>query len=388
MSKLLTESKSEKTSIGSVMRANGGTGPGFDALRLGLAASIFFSHSFFSSQGDNGWLWGTPVRPLLMALVPMFFALSGFLVTGSAVRVASLRVFLTFRILRIVPALMTEVVLCALILGPLLTTVSLHDYFTNREFYEYFGNVIGKVRYVLPGMFLDNPMPGVVNINVWTLKPEFICYVTMAAMIVTGLIKKGNLIPLFALTVLFISILVNNTYNISELNNGNNPYAPYVMVVYFLLGVAAYHLRDDVRLDARLFGISAIAAYALMLHPGSAFAAAIPTTYCVLYIGMLKFPRLRFIESGDYSYGIYLYGFPIQQTLVHLFPIFREWWPLLFVVAAPLTFAFAALSWHLIEKPTLSLKRLVKPEASRSWQVGPAAAGLGSWASTPMDAVR
>jgi peptidoglycan/LPS O-acetylase OafA/YrhL len=147
-------------------------------------------------------------------------------------------------------------------------------------------------------------------------------------------------------------------------------------------------LRDDVRLDARLFGISAIAAYALMLHPGSAFAAAIPTTYCVLYIGMLKFPRLRFIESGDYSYGIYLYGFPIQQTLVHLFPIFREWWPLLFVVAAPLTFAFAALSWHLIEKPTLSLKRLVKPEASRSWQVGPAAAGLGSWASTPMDAVR
>jgi peptidoglycan/LPS O-acetylase OafA/YrhL len=360
MLKILAATKLDSPSIGDLMRANGGAGPGFDTLRLALALSIFCSHSFFTSQGDNGFLWGTPVRPLLMAMVPVFFGLSGFLVTGSALRSPSLQVFLSFRILRIVPALVTEVTLSALILGPLLTTVSWHDYFTNREFLEYFGNIIGKIRFVLPGLFLDNPMSGVVNMNLWTLKPEFTCYVIMAAMILTGVVRKGRWVTLSVVAVLIGSLIVNYAYNISENSNGgNNPYIPYVPILYFMLGAAAFHLRDYVPVDGKIFVISAIDAYILMLHPGYAFAAAIPAMYCMLYIGMLKFPRTRLIESGDYSYGIYLYGFPIQQTLVHLFPVFRESWPLLFLVGAPLTFAFAAFSWHFIEKPTLALKRLV-----------------------------
>jgi peptidoglycan/LPS O-acetylase OafA/YrhL len=368
-----TATKLDRPSVGDIMRANEGIGPGFDTIRLGLALAIFCSHSFFASQGDNGFLWGTPVRPFLMAMVPMFFGLSGFLVTGSALRSASLQAFLTFRILRILPALVTEVTLSALILGPLLTAVSWHDYFTNREFLEYFGNIIGKIRFVLPGMFLDNPMPGIVNINLWTLKPEFTCYVIMAALILTGIVKKGNLVTLSVAAVLVGSSIINYSHNISENSNGgNNPYIPYVAVLYFMLGVAAFHLRDYVRLDGRLFGVSAIAAYFLMLQPDYAFAAAMPAMYCMLYIGMLKFPRTRLIESGDYSYGIYLYGFPIQQTLVHLFPIFREWWPLLFLVGAPLTFAFAAISWHFIEKPTLSLKRLVNRRTSAAKRPAPA----------------
>jgi peptidoglycan/LPS O-acetylase OafA/YrhL len=359
MLKFLT-AKQDYPSVGEVMRANAGAGPGFDTLRLALALSIFCSHSYFASQGDNGSLWGTPLRPLLMALVPMFFGLSGFLVTGSALRAPSLQVFLSFRILRILPALVTEVTLSALILGPLLTAVSWHDYFINREFIEYFGNIIGKIRFVLPGMFLDNPMPGIVNINLWTLKPEFICYVIMAALILTGLVRKGQGVALSIVALLVGSAIINYSHNISESSNGGaNPYIPYVAVMYFMLGVAAFHLRDYVPVDRKLFVLSAIEAYVLMLHPGYAFAAAIPTMYCMLYIGMQRFPRTRLVESGDYSYGIYLYGFPIQQALVHLFPIFRESWPLLFLVGAPLTFAFAAISWHFIEKPTLALKRLV-----------------------------
>jgi peptidoglycan/LPS O-acetylase OafA/YrhL len=371
--KISTATKLDSPSIGDVMRANGGVGPGFDTLRLSLALAIFCSHSFFASQGDNGFLWGTPVRPFLMAMVPMFFGLSGFLVTGSALRTASLQVFLTFRILRILPALVTEVTLSALILGPLLTSVSWHDYFTNREFVEYFGNIIGKIRFVLPGMFLDNPMPGIVNINLWTLKPEFTCYVIMAALILTGVIKKGRWITLSVIAVLIASFIINFAHNISENSNGgNNPYIPYVAVLYFMLGTAAFHLRDYVPIDGKIFAISAVDTYILMLHPGYAFAAAIPAMYCMLYIGMQKFPRTRLIESGDYSYGIYLYGFPIQQTLVHLFPIFREAWPLLFLVGAPLTFAFAAVSWHFIEKPTLSLKRLVGRRTSVAKRPAPA----------------
>jgi len=85
-------------------------------------------------------------------------------------------------------------------------------------------------------------------------------------------------------------------------------------------------------------------------------------TYCMVYLGMLPLPRIRLLQMGDYSYGVYLYGFPIQQTLAHYFPVFREYWPLLFCVAAPLTLSFAMLSWHFIEYPTLGLKRILAPK--------------------------
>jgi peptidoglycan/LPS O-acetylase OafA/YrhL len=64
--------------------------------------------------------------------------------------------------------------------------------------------------------------------------------------------------------------------------------------------------------------------------------------------------------EGDYSYGIYLYGFPIQQALVEVFPTLKAWWAL-FPAAARATTALAMISWHLIERPALALKRIVTP---------------------------
>src|SRR3984893_13054515 len=137
-----------------IMDQNRGAGPGFDLMRLGLALTIFIFHSYFLSQGDDGRLWKGPLRPLLVSLVPVFFGVSGFLVTGSALRTASLRVFVAFRVLRIAPALATEIFLSALILGPLVTGLPLRDYVGDAAFLEYFGNIVGRIRFVLPGVFL------------------------------------------------------------------------------------------------------------------------------------------------------------------------------------------------------------------------------------------
>jgi peptidoglycan/LPS O-acetylase OafA/YrhL len=80
-----------------------------------------------------------------------------------------------------------------------------------------------------------------------------------------------------------------------------------------------------------------------------------------VFLGLVNFPKIRFIQSGDYSYGVYLYGFPIAQALVASMPVLRGhgWWVLL--AATPITVAFAALSWHTIERPTLALKRYFNP---------------------------
>jgi peptidoglycan/LPS O-acetylase OafA/YrhL len=116
--------------IASALARHRGEGPGFGLMRLALATLICFYHSIHlgggasavSGQNTQAALAGFtgltgPTRPFLVVLVPMFFALSGFLVTGSAFRVRVTSTFLAFRALRIFPALSVEVALSALILG-------------------------------------------------------------------------------------------------------------------------------------------------------------------------------------------------------------------------------------------------------------------------------
>jgi peptidoglycan/LPS O-acetylase OafA/YrhL len=81
-------------------------------------------------------------------------------------------------------------------------------------------------------------------------------------------------------------------------------------------------------------------------------------TYVITYLGLVKFPRIALLQSGDDSYGIYLYGFPIAQALVAIIPQLRGHGLWVNFVTVPITFAFSVASWHIIEKPTLSLKKV------------------------------
>ena len=117
--------------FGHVLAAHRGLGPGFDFLRIALAFSIVLAHSFLLT-GNDEFFRSTPLWFAEYALVPMFFALSGFLIAGSAQRL-SLKNFLLNRGLRIVPALAVDIVVCALIIGPLLTPVALSAYFSSAD---------------------------------------------------------------------------------------------------------------------------------------------------------------------------------------------------------------------------------------------------------------
>src|ERR1700744_2350383 len=128
---------------------------GFDYLRIVLAVGVVLAHSFLlptGPAGENNWYF--MFAPLI---VPMFFALSGFLIAGSFERAKSLFVFFGLRVFRIAPALSVEVLISALILGPLLTDYSLRQYLAAPEFHAYFLNIVGEIHYVLPGVFLHNP---------------------------------------------------------------------------------------------------------------------------------------------------------------------------------------------------------------------------------------
>lgn len=140
--------------IGKIFDDHKSIGPGFDFLRVFLALSIVCVHSIYVS-GDNNRppsIDNTPFWIVHFSLVPMFFALSGFLITGSAGRL-SLKNFLINRGFRIVPALAVDCLVCALIIGPIFTTVSIGQYFSSEEFMIFFMNIIGWVHFSLPGVF-------------------------------------------------------------------------------------------------------------------------------------------------------------------------------------------------------------------------------------------
>ena len=175
------------STLGSQLEATNGRPAGFDYLRLSLAVAIIVWHTIFVCYGGarEEPFWSGPLRPVVFFLVPAFFAMSGFLVAGSLER-NDLRSFLTLRAMRIYPALIFESVLSALVLGPLLTVVTLQAYFADREFWTYLLNIVGYVHYDLPGVFKSNPAGGAVNAQLWTVPLELECYIAIAALAMIG----------------------------------------------------------------------------------------------------------------------------------------------------------------------------------------------------------
>ncbi len=352
-----------------IMAEHRGMGPGFDALRLGLAFLVLAMHSISVSYGPafDTELWGLPVfKQVHSAVLPMFFALSGFLVTISAVRTRRLGTFLAHRGLRIVPALLTEVMLTVLILGPLLTTWALSDYFSSPLVTKYLLNVVGSVQYYLPGMFETNPVPGVVNVNLWTLKPEFYCYICMALVMASGIVYSVRQHTALAVagTLAYVFYLAQHQWGFKS----SGPLAWHVLVYAFLIGSVAYHYTDRIVIDARLALLAAFVAYGAFHYPPAIIVALVAVTYCMLYLGMSALPVMGWLKGRDISYGIYLYGFPIQQATVYLLPKEAHVWWVVLPIAVVAATGFSIASWHLIEKPMLGFKRYLKakPQPARS----------------------
>lgn len=365
-------------SFGAVLDRYRGIGPGYDILRILLALSIFLLHAKWLSgtagmdmthvtDMGHGLATATtqvrpvafyqgPLRPIKLAVVPMFFALSGFLVMGSAIRLRATSTFLAHRGLRIFPALMVEVSLSAILLGPALTSLPLRDYFGDPQFWRYFGNIVGAIVYHLPGVFEGNPRAGLVNMSLWTLTGEFYCYLLMAAAMLTRLAysRTGFTIAMAAIT-LYLAV-ENHITGMSIPYRG--PYNTHVIVYYFLFGALFFHWKHIIPARLGFFVASIPLSYLLLKYDELIYVAPIALVYGTLFFGLLPLPKFAALSSGDYSYGLYLYGFPVTQSVLALWPgLFVKRPLLLMPVAFLATVVIAVLSWRGIERHALGLKR-------------------------------
>jgi peptidoglycan/LPS O-acetylase OafA/YrhL len=349
--------RSSTPTVADLILSTGGRSSGFDYLRVTLALSVVVWHSVVTSYGTSfqSEIWNSPWRSVVGLILPMFFALSGFLVAGSLSRNA-LPTFLGLRALRIMPALGVEICLSALILGPLLTTVPLIQYFSDSKFYSYFLNLFGDVHFFLPGLFADNPFPAYVNGQLWTIPFELECYLLLAIFAAAGIFRRTGLFVFatFVLHAVWTGQAIFEAYAQGALPLSGSTVPGNVLPLCFLAGVVLYLLRDRVRASWPLC-LAALAVSSIALQvPFGDFLISFPVAYLTIFLGLLN-PRRLPLRGGDYSYGIFLYGFPIQQLVASQGTSFHRWYVNL-AIAVPLTVAFAALSWNFVESPALLLR--------------------------------
>lgn len=372
-----------------VFKKHNNSGPGFHFLRHFLAfaiivvhcrAAVYFSTSPGLIAADIGGSVSASsyagsfdsltdiVRPAVASLVGAFFGLSGFLVTGSALRLGKVKPFIAARALRIFPALTVEVTLSAIFLGFMFSTLAPGDYFTDPGFFRYFGNIFGFVSYYLPGVFEDNRWPGVVNGNLWTLAPEFWCYIVMGLCIAVGVMKRRflfvSLVGGFIISCFIVSLIDPALLEPRSLN----AYHKWYVVLMFFVGVVFYLVKDKLPYSWILFAICGAAFWASIFFDVLVVFSGIPLMYCTTFIGLTDFKAWNENVKIDLSYGMYLYGFPIMQMfssiMDHSLPLFQSpTIPMIakFVIltAATLfaTMFFSWYSWILIEEPALKLKK-------------------------------
>jgi peptidoglycan/LPS O-acetylase OafA/YrhL len=360
---------SKEKTIGTRMVATGGRTSGFDYIRIVLASCVVLAHSKAITFGitphivtaANGAILHPPFRqPFLWMILPSFFALSGFLVAGSLTRSRTTIEFVMLRVLRIVPALFVETVLAAFLLGPIVTTYTLRAYFSGSEFWHYPLNIIGDIHYYLPGVFTHNPWPRTVNGQLWTIPAELLCYLSLILISVVGLRKsKAAVLTVTVGGILFsLALMAFPGFGPFLWSQGHSNVGISTLLLCFLSGVTLYSFRDSIPLNFPLFALSAVLSYALLWNGDLQYLATLPIAYATVYIGLTDFRKTFVTATGDYSYGVYLYGFPVQQALAFALPQLHSY-VLNFLISLAIALLLAAVSWHFVESRVLANRKTI-----------------------------
>ncbi len=326
----------------------------FDALRLVAAALVIWGHQYA--------ILGLPV-PLLAGNEPgalgvvMFFAISGYLVTGSWQADPHLGRFALRRFLRIWPALSAAVLLSVLILGPLSSTLDWRTYFQSAETWRYLSNLWLVTRFTLPGVFEHHALAGSVNGPLWTIPIEVGCYAVLALAGVVGA-TRYRWAPAGVLLILAAWIQWRHS---PAPGTAMPPWSfnlQYGMV--FALGSLMALCKDlwqQRPLPAALAGLAACSAlHAWGPQPLATQGVVLGLGALTVLAGQASWPLVRNVGRwGDLSYGLYIYAFPVQQLLATPGATHGDFTSVL-LTSVGCALALAGLSWHLLEKPALGLK--------------------------------
>jgi peptidoglycan/LPS O-acetylase OafA/YrhL len=345
---MTTSSNSERMRVSPTLQDawNGGRNH-FNLIRLAAAWLVIWSHAWpiTGTVGNDLFARLTLSKSAGAFAVDVFFVISGFLVAASYER-NGWREFLVARALRIYPALIVCVVLTVGVLGPLLTTAA--DYWRDGTTWRYlWGNVtLWRAEFWLPGVFETLPRTAA-NGSLWTLPIEGRLYLALLAAGAVGMLRPWRYLPAWALAI-------SGACAFAWLHAPLPDHLAYLswVTAFFITGILLWTWRARVRLSwwalLPVLGLAAASRGSIWFVPAY-FALVVYGTFCLAFL-----PRLPRIERTDLSYGLYLYGWPMQQLamLLGATSVLSNT-----LASSALALACAALSWFLVERPALGWKR-------------------------------
>lgn len=340
----------------------------FHFLRFLAASLVVVGHYFpLTGQSDAIEQWSLGLFPSGHIAVCVFFVISGYCVTQSKLHTSSTFSYLMKRVLRIFPGLLVALCFTAFVVGPIITTYPLREYFSTTQTYHFldFIKLYPPNQATLPGVFSNNPHTQA-NGSLWTLAYEFTMYLFLVVACFIFAKRWGLFVLLF---LAFFSVfcffyphfLGNRTLPFLHLNL----FHIIDFGIYFVLGMLAYIYRNSLKYNWRgvLFAFGAWMGMYFIADAGYLPLAAITwvryfsVTYLVLYFAFQKGVFNHFGKMGDYSYGIYIYAFPIQQSIVAILgkeiPMYQH-----VLLAFALILPLSWFSWQYVEKPAIKLKKV------------------------------
>lgn len=334
----------------------------FDFVRQFAALCVIIGHSESLVGTGHSGFWGVSIQTFG---VQIFFAVSGYLVTESWLRGPNVGSFLKKRASRIFPGLATCILLTALVLGPLVTSLSVGTYFSHGGVVQFLKNIVLYPVYFLPGLFETNIYPNAVNGSLWSLPVEFACYI--------GVISAGLLLgrprPILAVLIGLAMLFTAEALAGAEpLVLYGSPVRESLAVMPFFVAGSFFRLlgRADIfRADLAVLAVGAVICVTLIAPQFYWLVTWIAVPYLVLCFSLPGLPVLRrFGRLGDPSYGMYLYAFPVQQTLQHLSGNGMSLTGMI-AITTIVSVGLGYLSWYFVEKPALSRTRGMSAQIRR-----------------------
>ncbi|OOR90186.1 hypothetical protein B0181_04740 [Moraxella caviae] len=329
----------------------------FDLLRLLAAIMVIYAHSFPLAYSEG---YKDVILSLSKGLsdggalaVKFFFFLSGLLVTNSLLNNPDIKRFVIARFFRIYPAFIFVVLFGALVIGPWVTTLSSTDYFNHEGTWAYIWHTIRlKIAFFLPGVFEDNIYQNSVNGSLWTIPFEIAAYTLLLASYIFTLFSKNQT---RILTLCLLAIIILPVFNIGNgLFFDKDNLSTSLLAPCFALGALFTLHKDEIEVSLKyplaFLAVSYLTHDLYLKHMMFFFFCS--TAF--LYLGTTKtFQKIK-IEH-DISYGVYLWGFLVQQTVFHLMPNLHLFVNQIFCIA--ISIALAIPTFILLEKPAINLGR-------------------------------
>lgn len=286
--------------------------------------------------------------------VRCFFAISGYLITISLLHSRGLPDYFFKRIIRVFPALWV-VIGITMLGGYFLAHKSAATYFTDPTVVKYSLNAVLRLHPFIDGVFEHNPFKQYINGSLWTVPYEFLMYVILSAFYFLRHNKVALRLAMCALLGVLVPLQIWHHYiyiRYLELS-----YEQTIFFALFFFGGALLALFDlpSERMRNVIVAVITLALVTTMLVGDYEAAQFVLLPPLVIYLGTLRYRALGWVRRiGDLSYGIYIWGFPVQQlTWYLLHPSQVE----MTLISIPVTYVLAYTSWHLLEKKVLRLKR-------------------------------